>query len=148
MSNGHQIYFVLPHTAENLRMDANHPVKFLPGFASASSFQPFQVQAGLSSPYLTAETYLKWLEAKRKENPQQNYGTNLMQEVQRYALEAAEHAREISHDIIHSHDWLTAHAGVEAQKISGQPHLLHIHATEFDRAGENPNQAIYDLERS
>ena len=70
-----------------------------------------------------------------------------MDEVSRYAFEAGQHAKEVQHEIIHSHDWLTVQAGVEAQKISGKPHLLHIHATEFDRSGENPNQVIYDLER-
>jgi len=48
----------------------------------------------------------------------QNYGVNLIDEVCRYAEEAAYHAEEVEHDVIHSHDWLTAQAGIEAQKLS------------------------------
>lgn len=72
----------------------------------------------------------------------------MIEEVDRYAVEAVRHAQDVDHDVIHSHDWLTAQAGIEAQKISQKPHLLHIHATEFDRSGENPNQQIYDIERN
>ena len=40
-----------------------------------------------------------------------------------------------SFDIIHAHDWLTLKAGIEAKRISGLPLFVHIHATEYDRAG-------------
>jgi glycosyltransferase involved in cell wall biosynthesis len=35
-----------------------------------------------------------------------------------------------------------------AKKVSGKPLVIHIHATEFDRAGEmNVNQGVYNIER-
>lgn len=50
-------------------------------------------------------------------------------------------------DIIHAHDWLTYAAGLAAKEVSGKPLVVHMHATEFDRSGENVNQPVYDLER-
>lgn len=98
---------------------------------------------------MNSTQYTQWLKGVETETNEvnQNYGLNLIDEVHRYAEEASRYAEKIDHKIIHSHDWLTAQAGIEAQKISDKPHVLHIHATEFDRSGENPNQAIYNIER-
>lgn len=75
------------------------------------------------------------------------YGQDLMREVSRYALVAAAVASSNSFDVIHAHDWLTYPAGIAAKKISGKPLVVHVHATEFDRSGENINQNVYDIER-
>lgn len=75
------------------------------------------------------------------------YGTNLMEEVARYALVAATIARQQRFDVIHAHDWLTYAAGIAAKRVSGKPLVVHVHATEFDRSGENVNQTVYDIER-
>jgi len=75
------------------------------------------------------------------------YGPNLMQEVSRYALVASSIAANNTFDVIHAHDWLTYPAGIAAKKISGKPLVVHVHATEFDRSGENVNQPVYDIER-
>lgn len=75
------------------------------------------------------------------------YGTNLFQEVARYAVIAAKVAATNEFDVIHAHDWLTFPAGMAAREISGKPLVVHIHATEFDRSGENINQEVYDMER-
>lgn len=75
------------------------------------------------------------------------YGKNLMEEVSRYALIAASLARKYSFDVIHAHDWLTYPAGIAARQVSGKPLVVHMHATEFDRSGENINQNVYDIER-
>jgi len=76
------------------------------------------------------------------------YGKNLMEEVKRYAMIAASVAASNEHDIIHAHDWLTYLAGIEAKRVSGKPLVVHMHATEFDRSGENVNQIVYDIERA
>ncbi len=75
------------------------------------------------------------------------YGPNLMSEVTRYAIIAATLASENQFDIIHAHDWLTFPAGIAAKMVSGKPLVIHVHATEFDRSGENVNQSVYDIER-
>ena len=75
------------------------------------------------------------------------YGKDLMTEVSRYALIASVIAGSNHFDVIHAHDWLTYPAGIAAKKISGKPLVVHVHATEFDRSGENINQNVYDIER-
>lgn len=76
------------------------------------------------------------------------YGKDLMMEVSRYALVAAQIARDREFDIIHAHDWLSFPAGIAAKEISGKPMVAHVHATEFDRSGESVNQVVYDIERA
>jgi len=76
------------------------------------------------------------------------YGKNLMEEVRRYALVGAEVARQNTFDIIHAHDWLTYMAGIEAARISGKPLVVHMHATEFDRSGENINTQVFEIEKA
>ncbi len=78
------------------------------------------------------------------------YGANLMEEVARYAVVAAQVARELEgqFDVIHAHDWLTYYAGIAAKEISGKPLVVHMHATEYDRSGENVNRQVYDIERA
>ncbi|MCX6257039.1 MAG: glycosyltransferase [Bacteroidia bacterium] len=75
------------------------------------------------------------------------YGKNLIEEVSRYALVAAVIAAENEFDVIHAHDWLTYPAGIAAKEASGKPLVVHIHATEFDRSGDNINQLVYDIEK-
>ena len=69
------------------------------------------------------------------------YGANLMEEVGRYALVAATIASQQQFDVIHAHDWLTYAAGIAAKRVSGKPLVVHVHATEFDRSGENVKSA-------
>lgn len=75
------------------------------------------------------------------------YGANLMEEVANYAMVAASIARDNSFDVIHAHDWLTYAAGIAAKKVSGKPLVIHVHATEYDRSGENVNTQVYNIER-
>ncbi len=76
-----------------------------------------------------------------------SYGINIMEEVARYALIASGLAAKEQFDVIHAHDWLAYPAGIAAKKTSGKPLIVHMHATEFDRSGENVNQLVYDIER-
>lgn len=116
------------------------------------------VSSGLI-PYLGIEEY-NYLKNEHQEYDSQffnhlggkftfsgKYGANLMEEVMRYAFIASKIARENEFDVIHAHDWLTYLAGVVAKQISGKPLVVHVHATEFDRSGENVNRMVYDLER-
>lgn len=76
-----------------------------------------------------------------------NYGPDLLSEIHRYGVMGGLIAQDYECDIIHSHDWMTAPAGIEAKKATGRPLVTHVHATEFDRSGEHVNQAVYDIER-
>ena len=75
------------------------------------------------------------------------YGSNIMEEVHRYAMLAQEIAKNNDFDIIHAHDWLAYEAGIQAKKISNAPLVVHMHATEYDRSGENVNKVVYDIEK-
>jgi glycosyltransferase involved in cell wall biosynthesis len=75
------------------------------------------------------------------------YGPSLLQEVSNYGLVAAEIAQNQEFDLIHAHDWLTYAAGIAAKKVSGKPLVIHVHATEFDRSGENVNSLVFDIEK-
>lgn len=112
-------------------------------------------------PYLGPEEFERWYSEEivgkkteirsiytRKYQFSGKYGTNLMEEVSRYALVALSIANNFDYDVIHAHDWLTYAAGIAAKKISGKPLVVHVHATEFDRSGENVNQLVYDIERN
>ena len=75
------------------------------------------------------------------------YGANLMEEVARYAITAASIAKNEDFDVIHAHDWLTYAAGVAAKKVTGKPLVVHVHATEYDRTGENVNSIVFNIEK-
>lgn len=75
------------------------------------------------------------------------YSANLMEEIARYSLIASTLALKENFDVIHAHDWLTYPAGIAAKNSSGKKLVVHMHATEFDRAGGNVNQQVYDIER-
>ena len=50
-------------------------------------------------------------------------------------------------DILHAHDWLTFRAAMAAKVVSGKPLIVHIHSTEFDRAGGGyGNPMVHEIE--
>ena len=112
------------------------------------------------SAYITPEQYEKIVIDKKGQLVYKNrksstgkleftgkYGTSLFKEISRYGVVASEIARNEPHDVIHAHDWLTYPAGIEAKKVSGNPLVVHVHATEYDRCGENHNKDVYEIER-
>jgi glycosyltransferase involved in cell wall biosynthesis len=101
----------------------------------------------LISEYTSVNTFFDEKVFRAKYQFSGKYGENLYAEVSRYALIASALAKEHPHDIIHAHDWLTYPAGMTAKKVSGKPLVVHVHATEFDRSGENINQYVYNIER-
>jgi glycosyltransferase involved in cell wall biosynthesis len=104
----------------------------------------YRIVDQLNSGILEEETITE----KRKFEFSGKYTSNLMDEVEHYAIVAAEIARNYDFDIIHAHDWLTYKAGIAAKKVSGKPLVVHIHATEYDRSSEqNRNDIVYGLER-
>lgn len=76
-----------------------------------------------------------------------NYGPNLFDEINNYAIVAKTIASEIKFDLIHAHDWLTFPAAITAKRISGKPLIVHIHSTDFDRSGGAFNPDIYAIEK-
>ncbi|MCW5764875.1 MAG: glycosyltransferase family 4 protein, partial [Phycisphaeraceae bacterium] len=66
---------------------------------------------------------------------------------ERYAKLVLALTRGERFDVVHAHDWLTFPAGIAAARATGRPLLVHVHSTEFDRAGDGVNQRVYEIER-
>lgn len=111
-------------------------------------------------PYQSPEEYYKLIHQKENYSEESDstvfakkydfsgkYGQNIMEEVKRYALIATEIVHQDNYDIIHAHDWLAYEAGIAAKKLSGAPLVVHMHATEYDRSGENVNKVVFDIEK-
>ncbi len=75
------------------------------------------------------------------------YGTNLIEEIYKYAYVASTISGKYEHDVIHAHDWLCYPAGIAAKEVSGKPLVIHVHATDFDRSGGNVNPKVFEIEK-
>ena len=75
------------------------------------------------------------------------YGSTLMSEIHNFSVISEYIAKQTKFDIIHAHDWLTFPAGIAAKKISGKPLVIHVHATDFDRSGNNVNPRVFQIEK-
>ena len=150
VGNGQQVYLVLPKVTGEMKSLTSNDFQILSAHESGGIMKTIEVPSGLYSPYTNAEHYQKFIEEltdKNAQAPANLYGKNLFEEVYRYAAQASVYAKKVPHDVIHTHDWLTAEAGIQAKKISGEPMVMHVHATEFDRSGDNVNQRVYDMEK-
>jgi glycogen synthase len=128
---GVEVTFIMPNAPKNAKADF---VKLM----GVSNVKVRGIDTPLT-PYMTAEGYDESVGAS---SAQGGYGRNMLVEVERLAKAAVKIAREEPHDLIHTHDWMTYKAGLAAQKVSGKPIISHLHATEFDRTGNNPNKEI------
>ena len=114
-------------------------------------------------PYLDPQEFHDLVEADRKRQVKDfsvqyghtykfsgKYGSNLMEEVARYAMVGGTIAmtRKGKFDVIHAHDWLTYMAGIAAKRLSGKPLVVHVHATSFDRSSDqNIDTRVYEIEK-
>jgi len=133
---GVQVIFVLPK-----KLDYSYPFcKII--FASEN----LEIKAvnSLLKPYLTSSTYKELADKIGLKN---FYASDLFREVLDYGHNAQRIAKKESFDIIHAHDWLSFPAGIAAKKISKKPLVVHVHATEFDRTGSNPNPVVFAIEK-
>jgi len=133
VEQGANVTFVIPRLPEKVKVKG---VKVLPAMKGKVKLKEVP---SMLVPYSTTQAYEAKYKAWQKKNPSSDklYGANLFEEVARYAESAKKLAREIPHDVIHCHDWMTYQAGLNAKKVSGKPLVMHIHATEFDRTGGN-----------
>jgi glycosyltransferase involved in cell wall biosynthesis len=75
------------------------------------------------------------------------YGSDLGNKVVEFSKITAKLALLQPFDIIHAHDWMTFLAGVEVKKATGKPLVLHLHASQYDRAGADARGWIFDIEK-
>ncbi len=136
--NGVEISFVMPVTPEHAKADF---VKIIGANTLFKNVTITEIDSCLTA-YTTEEDYDSF-DTQRKEI----YGKNLFKEVSRFTLAAAQISSQESYDIIHVHDWMTYQAGIIARTLSKKPLIAHIHATEYDRTGNNPNPSIAKIEK-
>lgn len=75
------------------------------------------------------------------------HAINLRSIQKKYISYIEKHIDSLKPDVIHAHDWLTYEAGIAAKRASGAPLVVHVHATEFDRAGNTTgNPIIHEIE--
>ncbi len=133
---GVQVIFVLPK-----KLNCKHP--FLKIIFADENLEVKAINSILK-PYITSTSYKEMAEKIGLKN---FYASDFFNEVLRYGHNAQKIAKKENFDIVHAHDWLSFPAGIAAKNISGKPLVVHIHATEFDRTGSNPNPVVYAIEK-
>ena len=114
-------------------------------------------------PYVGPEEFSNVLEEERRRQVKDfriqygqkykfsgKYGSNLMEEVARYAMVGGTIALQNvdKFDVIHAHDWLTYLAGIAAKELTGKPLVVHVHATSYDRGDEkHMDTRVLDIEK-
>lgn len=168
LQNDVEVIFVVPKTFgdEDTRYSriigaSDVPVSNYSGYTDilTGKFTSFGINS-LIVPYINTEEFQRYSEEKEYaiENRNDNfsaprfqftgkYGKDLLSEVWRYATVAGEIAIGNTYDIIHAHDWLSFPAGIVAKQLTRKPLVVHVHATEYDRSGDNMNPHVYEIER-
>jgi len=130
---GSSIDFVLPYRA-------HHPKTEFMRIHAATALQPLH-RNGMGA-YDSAGMITDALHRKPHE------GLATIRDVQARYVEFVENlVQDAKPAAIHAHDWLTIEAGMRAKEITGAPLIVHVHATEFDRAGSSyGNPIVHEIE--
>ncbi len=133
--NGASIDFVVPYEADHSSID----------FMNVHAATPISPknQYGLNA-YDSDQSMVLDLDHVHPDD------TSSMRAIQKQYIRYVERMLDtVTPDVIHAHDWLTMEAGVRAKELSGAPLFVHVHATEFDRCGENAtgNPVVHEIEQ-
>lgn len=130
---GSSIDFVVPYSA-------HHPDTSFMKVHAATTLQPLE-RNGLGA-YDSSGVITDALHRQPGE------GLRDIRDVQaRYVDFVEELVKDSRPDAIHAHDWLTIEAGMKAKQLTNAPLIVHVHATEFDRAGEHyGNPIVHEIE--
>ena len=131
--NGAKIDFVVPYSAD-------HPDIDWMKIHSATGLSPLE-RYGLGV-YDSKTVINKTLSAADVNDLKDMRG------VQKRYVKFVEHlCTMVEPDVIHVHDWLTMEAGIRAKELTNAPLVVHVHATEFDRAGsDSGNPLVHEIE--
>ena len=100
----------------------------------------------LMKAYMTEWGYQKIIQEGQEKLDLKVQGKTIYDEAVRFGHLGGGWATRIPHDVIHVHDWLTYPAGMTAKAISRKPLVAHMHATEYDRAGDRGDSRIMEIE--
>lgn len=153
VQHGSDITFAIPFFIFQNVKDSLHDLPFtVTGHQPKSKIRMAQFTTTLSSPYISAEKYAQeyesWCTDAGVSSGFAMYGKNLFAEIERYAQEMESFVQENHFDILHAHDWITFHAALRIKEHLNIPFVAHVHATEIDRTGANPNPEIYQREQT
>ena len=165
-----EVTFVLPKIIENY----NHsPIRIIGPKVVATEVKRDEhnyehlkkrIQVGSTlHPYMDKEVYKNYLQKEIPEIKNSRlllstdgsseildlgggYGVDLMGEVNRFAVIGKYLGQKEKFDVIHAHDWMSFLAAIEAKKESRKPLIIHVHSTEFDRAGNSISTEVYCIE--
>lgn len=141
LQKGVEVIFVLPKT-----QDITGEARFL--FVDQERLVKIRHTDVSLQPYQQAGSLINVIVGYDKTGAPIIRSRTIIEEVHRFAHQAALIAREEEFDIIHAHDWTSFLAGVAAKIASGKPLILHVHATSFDQAAsENVDPEIFRIER-
>lgn len=158
---GVEIVFVVPHLeggedrrfAELLECDASTAEEGLPAArpgprtAATLSSRSLEVLA-LDSPLRPYESRAGYARNRARGcGLRGGYGPDLLDEVARYARAVERIAAHEPFDVIHAHDWMTYPAGLRLRERTNKPLVCHVHACEYDRAGEAADARIREVEQ-
>lgn len=131
---GASIDFVVPYSA-------HHPDVNFMKVLSATPLEPL-FKNGMGA-YDSADVIVDALHRKPGEELR-----NIRDVQARYISFVESYVKESTPDSIHAHDWLTIEAGIRAKELTGAPLVVHVHATEFDRSGEQRgNPVVHEIEQ-
>lgn len=141
LREGVEVIFVLPKTQETSGV-----ARFL--FADDERLvKVLQTDVSLQ-PYLQGDSTVDVIVGYDSTGKPIIRSRTIIEEVHRFAHQAALIAKTEEFDVIHAHDWTSYLAGVAAKIASGKPLILHVHATSFDQAaGMNIDPSIYKIEQ-
>lgn len=125
------IQFILPYSAEHdidfMDITAAHPQDVLAVLKAGNAYESY-----------------RYLHIK---STGPNESLNLFEQQALYEFNVEQLVEVSEFDIIHAHDWLTFRAAMAAKRKTGKPLIVHIHATEHDRAaGKTGNELVRDIE--
>jgi len=131
---GASIDFVLPYSA-------HHPDTEFMTIHGATQLGPLD-RYGLMGAY--DSTYLRQIGL---DDVDANDLKDMRGVQKRYVRYVERMVKKMNPDAIHAHDWLTMEAGMRAKELTDAPLIVHVHATEFDRSGQEAgNPLVHEIE--
>lgn len=135
-SHGTKIAFALPKKLDSpvpFMEILDHDLKGVEVTAINSLLEPYQ------KPHQYLQTYFT-------DSFPQEYGADLYAEAYRFADSAYRWSTSQNFDLVHGHDWMTYPASMLTASKRGKPFVAHVHATEYDRTGDQVDERIADIE--
>lgn len=134
---GVSIDFVVPYQDRHEQIDFMEVIPALP-----YSHEQLKTAGGAYDSQWLSESS-RWRRA-----PDDRAVPGTLREQQLQYIRAVRSIAQAKHyDAIHAHDWLTFEAAQAARSEINQPLIAHVHATEFDRCGEQyGNPLVHEIE--